>query len=114
MKNYISVTIFFSIILESCSKPHDTPVTTNVYFPKVKTIIQANCLQCHDPGGDWRGRPTDLSKDEMIVQAAGSIKMAVADPPTVTNRHMPQGGQLAQTDIDIIVAWYNKGGKATD
>ena len=113
----VSIISFLSIVFISCSKSvSTTPVIpyNGPYFPKVKSIIQANCITCHDPNGTWQGRPTDLSSDDKIVQIAGTIKAAVADPPTLTIHHMPQGGNLSQADIDIIVKWFNKGGKATD
>lgn len=106
-----------AVIAFSCTKPALTPTPvpqTGPYFQKVKNIISANCLTCHDPSGSWAGRPTDLTKDDNIVNLAGTIKIAVAGPNTLTIHHMPQGGQLAQSDIDIIVAWFNAGGKATD
>lgn len=110
---FILITLVF--VLEGCSnsKQADTP-SAGPYFPKVKTIVQLNCLTCHDPSGSWQGRPTDLSSDDKIVQLAASIKAAVADPVTITNHRMPQGGQLSQADINTIVNWFNKGGKATD
>jgi uncharacterized membrane protein len=92
----------------------DTPSSSGPYFTKVKSIIQSNCISCHDPAGSWQGRPTDLSSDDKIVQAAAAIKAAVADPVTPTNQRMPQGGQLSQEDINTIVSWFNKGGKSTD
>ena len=99
----------------SCKKDNVTPDPNNqTYFPKVKTIIANNCLSCHISTGTWAGRPTKFDTDLDITTAYSAIKRAVADPVTITNKRMPQGGTLSASDIDIIVKWFNKGGKATD
>ena len=104
----------FAVI--ACSKDHDTitPPDNAAYFPKVRTIIQNNCLSCHSSSGSWSGRPIAFDSDSAIAEQYTFIKAAVADPVSFTNKRMPQGGMLLQPDIDIIVAWYNKGGKVTD
>ena len=106
-----SITLLFS-----CKKEPTNP-TEEKYFPQVKTIIQHNCLSCHSASGTWAGRPTAFDTDDQIVESAASIKAAVADPVTPGpggNKRMPQDTVLAQSDIDIIVKWLEKGGKATD
>lgn len=55
--------------------------------------------------------------DDQMVGSAARIKAAVAGPVTPGpggNKRMPQDTVLAQSDIDIIVKWLEKGGKATD
>lgn len=104
------------IVLSSCR--NDAVVPTGQpqppYFPQVKTIIADNCLGCHSSSGSWSGRPVAFDTDDDIVNLAESIKRAVADPATPMNPRMPQGGTLSQKEIDIIVAWYNAGGLATN
>jgi uncharacterized membrane protein len=102
------------IALSGCKKEKANSLADGVYFPKVKTIIQDNCLSCHSSTGTWQGRPTQFDTDTDIVAAAASIKAAVADSVTFINKRMPQGGSLSASDIDIIVQWFSKGGKATD
>ncbi len=97
----------------SCSSKTPTPAG-GVYFSKVKTIISQNCLSCHSSTGSWQGRPTAFDTDDQIAALYASIKSSVADPVSPRNKRMPQGGSLNKKDIDIIVAWYNKGGKSTD
>src|ERR1043165_5056295 len=98
----------------SCNKSDSTPDPgTQTYFPRVKAIIQNNCMTCHSSTGSWVGRPTAFDTDTQIIAAHASIKAAVADPETVTNKRMPQVGTLSAADIDIIVQWHNKGGRST-
>ena len=98
----------------SCSKQSDMTPAPDKYFPLVKNIIQNNCLSCHSSTGTWQGRPVAFDSDTAIAELSASIKAAVADPISPTNRRMPQGGSLSANDIDIIVKWFNKGGKITD
>jgi len=102
------------IMFQSCKK-ESAPVTeTGVYFPRVKNIIENRCLSCHSSAGTWTGRPVAFDTDSEIVSAHASIKAALVDPVTYMNKRMPEDGTLSQSDIDVIVKWYNKGGKATD
>ncbi len=87
------------------------PVETR-YFPIVKTIIQANCITCHTPGG--QGMPIVFVTDEDISSRAASIKAATIDPVSPQNKRMPQGGELSQADKDVIKKWFEKGGRITD
>ena len=107
--------IVLATTVYSCKKSSSTvTTTTGPYFPKVKTIIQGNCLSCHSSSGSWAGRPTAFDNDSSIAALSASIKAAVADPATLANKRMPQGGELSAGDIRTIVSWYNLGGKTTD
>jgi uncharacterized membrane protein len=110
-KSLILSGILIALTVVSCKK--DT-VTSDLYFPKVKTIISNNCLSCHSSSGTWSGRPTKFDTDMDITSLYSAIKRAVADPISPTNRRMPQGGSLSASDVDIIVKWFDKGGKATE
>lgn len=102
------------IVINACKKEDSVVPEATTYFPKVKAIIQANCISCHSSNGDWQGRPVALDTDIQIANQYSSIKASVADPATLLNKRMPQGGTLSASDIDIIVKWYNKGGKISD
>jgi mono/diheme cytochrome c family protein len=109
VKNYVFVLMV--IVYASCTnKAVQTPAT--VYFPQVRSIIQANCVVCHQPGG--QGMPVFLTSDSLIVEHAEAIKRAVIDPVSPFNRRMPLGGHLSDADTTIIGRWYAAGGKATD
>lgn len=99
-----------AMVTSCANKSVDNP--TSAYFPKVKTIIETNCITCHQPGG--QGMPLFFTSDDNIVANAARIKSAVADPISPQNKRMPLGGSLSAADIDVIVKWNAKGGKATD
>lgn len=105
--------VLLGLLYTSCSnsKAVDTPGDTP-YFPKVKAIIQANCITCHQPGG--QGMPLFLTADSIIAGNAGLIKAAVIDPVSPRNKRMPLGGSLLPADTAIIGKWFAKGGKVTD
>lgn len=117
--NKLKIIFLASFVLGLLSSCKNTQIPTPVvetYFPKVKTIIINNCISCHnssDPS-NWQGRPIKLDTETDITSRYASIKSSVADPVSPTNRRMPQIGSLTSSDVDIIVKWYNKGGKSTD
>src|SRR5436190_1484075 len=99
IKKYVFVLPAFAVLASCSSKSADGPNST--YFSQVKTIIQANCITCHQPGG--QGMPLFFTTDDNIVANAGRIKSAVADPVSPQNKRMPLGGSLSAADINIIV-----------
>ncbi|MBA3828923.1 MAG: hypothetical protein H0X33_08300 [Taibaiella sp.] len=115
-RKYFSIVIIGGILGSySCSKNSSPSVPADQkYFPQVKTILQNNCMSCHNSAGSWEGRPTAFDDDSEIVAAHASIKAAITDPVTPTNRRMPQIGQLSASDIDIMVKWDAKGGGVND
>ncbi|MEP6647138.1 MAG: hypothetical protein ABJC12_08605 [Saprospiraceae bacterium] len=88
--------------------------TDTKYFPEVKSIIKESCMSCHYSSGTWVGRPVAFDNDSEIAASYMIIKAAVADPVSPANRRMPDGSMLSQADIDIIIRWFEKGGKITD
>lgn len=110
MKQVLLLAILFFLGILACQKdpaPSDGP-----YFPKVKTIIQTNCVSCHSPGG--QGLPVVFETDEDIASRAASIKSTTIDPVSPQNRRMPEKAELSQTDKDVILKWWEKGGRVTD
>ena len=111
MSNQLLAISLCLLLLASCGKENST-APSGKYYPKAKTIIQANCtVTCHSPSqGFMQGLPVVLETDSDIVQRAASIKAAVGDPVTPFNKRMPQGGSLSAADIATITQWYAAGG----
>jgi uncharacterized membrane protein len=101
-------------LLFSCDSKTENP--SGPYFPEVKKIIQSDCINCHSQSGTGipKGLPVLLETDDQIASQADRIKSAVIDPPTISNKRMPYSGELNQTEKDIILKWFQKGGKVTD
>ncbi len=112
MKTKVWLVLCAYVLMISCKK--DTVTGTSLLFPKVKAIIATNCNPCHLSTGDWRGRPVKFDTDQLISDAYQAIKRSLVDPISPTNIRMPQMATLRNADIDIIIEWYNKGGKVTD
>jgi uncharacterized membrane protein len=103
--------VFTGVTLISCKHDSVQP-QSDLLFPKVKAIIQTNCLTCHVPGGE--GMPVFLNSDDNIVSLAEAIKHATVDPPSPMNPRMPLGGELSDGDKKIIADWYAGGGTASN
>lgn len=73
-------------------------------------------MSCHNSAdvSGWQGRPIKFDTDMDITGSYAVIKATVADPTRPTNRRMPPSESLPAADIDVIVKWFNKGGKSTD
>jgi len=109
----LGVIVLWSI--NACSKKSSSDTSSNgLYFPKVKSIIQNNCLSCHSSSGNWSGRPTSFDSDSSISAQYAIIYQAIAGPFTFYLHKMPQGGSLSVSDSTTIATWYNRGGKITD
>lgn len=102
------------LILEGCDNNDLSNPASDKYFSDVKTILQNSCTSCHSSEGTWEGRPIAFDTDTLIAQQYIAIKAAVADPVSVNNKRMPKDGALTAKEIDIIVKWFEKGGKVTD
>ncbi len=109
-----SVVITCSVLIVSCSKGNsDTPPPANCngtpgpLFTAVRTLMQANCQSCHNPGN--RNGDKDWTVDCNIVANKDRIKARAVDEGT-----MPPTGPLPQSEKDKITAWINAGGRITD
>lgn len=103
-------------LLFSCHKEESSPVPEK-YFPKVRSIVENHCTNmCHAPSkGFHNGMPVILETDDDIEAHASGIKASVADSITYFNKRMPaEGGLLSDSDVQLIVSWWEKGGKKTD
>lgn len=116
-KTFVTVAVLVLVAIATACKK-DSPNTPQGYFPQVKAIIHDHCLSCHSAvSGTHNGLPVTFDTDSSITQGYANIKAVVADPVTpgpLGNKRMPENDSLTPAQIDIIVQWYNKGGKATD
>lgn len=78
-------------------------------FTAVKTIIQNNCVSCHNANTANGG--VNLSTDCAIVSAKDRIKVRAVDG---IPSPMPTSGLLPTTDRQAITNWINAGGRVTD
>ena len=104
--------ILVSASLISCKHDAVTTPQSTLLFPKMKAIVEANCIECHSPGG--QGLPVMLTTDDEIVQLAEAIKSATVDPASPRNRRMPPNGDLPDADKNIIAQWFAGGGTTTN
>jgi hypothetical protein len=115
MKSILFLFVFAVVSLPSCRKDTSSP-SPYKYYTRVKTIIHQNCtVSCHSPSkGFFQGLPVILDIDTDIVSRSADIKASLADPTSLTNKRMPQGGGLSAADIATITSWYAAGGRSTD
>lgn len=81
-------------------------VTNPTYTANIKSIIDANCVSCHAPGGENSTVP--LQTYAQVSAKAADIKIRIEKPagdPLV----MPKGGKLSQSKIDLINKWIANG-----
>lgn len=75
------------------------PITEKVTYNKdVKTIIDANCVNCHSPGAQ------DLTNYNQVKNNIDNIIDRISRPNGDPLK-MPQGGSLSPTQINIITKW---------
>lgn len=114
-----ALVITFTIV--SCSSggddsPTPTPVTppttgggtvTNpTYTANIKSIIDANCVSCHSPGGQNSNVPLQTYAQ---VSAKSSLIKTRIEKPAGDPLVMPKGGKLSQANIDLINVWIANG-----
>jgi hypothetical protein len=78
-------------------------------FTAVKSLIQTNCVSCHNATVANGG--VNLSTDCSIVSARDRIKIRAVDG---TGGPMPTSGLLPLTERQKITNWINAGGRVTD
>jgi uncharacterized membrane protein len=103
-----------SLVLVACSKSDDNDSpnppsgtcsgTPGPLFTSVKAIIDAQCVGCHQTGGQASFAP--FTNNCNIVAQAANIRTRA-----VVQGTMPPTGPLSQADKDKINAWVAAGGK---
>lgn len=86
-----------------------TTPTPGPLFSAVRTLMNANCIDCHNNTLQEGGMNWTVNCN--VVQFKDRIKArAVDNNPSP----MPPTGPLSQADKDKITAWINAGGRLTD
>lgn len=84
------------------------PVTTTNYNTNVKSIIDANCIGCHQSGRSAGFRPlTTFTEVKAAVENAGLLNRIQLQ--NGQQGLMPQGGRMSQANIDLILKWNTDG-----
>lgn len=84
------------------------PTTAVTYSKNVKPIIDANCVSCHSSGGSASFRPlTTFAQVKAAIENAGLLGRIQLQ--SGQQGLMPQGGRMAQANIDLIVKWNTDG-----
>ncbi len=84
------------------------PTTAVTYNKDVKSIIDANCVSCHSSGRSAAFRPlTTFAQVKAAVESAGLLGRIQLQ--SGQQGLMPQGGRMAQANIDLIVKWNTDG-----
>ena len=109
--------LFICLILFSC-EDYGNPVSSNQNssnYSNVKTIIDLNCLGCHNSEISLGG--LNLSTYENIINS-GSVISGDALNSNLIDRItrfegdgllMPPTNKLSQANIDVIIEWINNG-----
>ncbi|WP_337966549.1 cytochrome c [uncultured Flavobacterium sp.] len=85
-----------------------TTPTALTYNKDVKSIIDANCVSCHQNGRSAGFRPlTTFAEVKVAVESAGLLTRIQLQ--NGQQGIMPQGGRMSQTNIDAIVKWNTDG-----
>jgi len=118
MKKCIFKLLIFGLISITVSCENDSekdlvdvtpPISTVTYENSVKTIIDNNCILCHnDPVINFAPMPL-LTFDQVkeAVDNRGLLDRVSSNDPSFL---MPAGGQrLPQATIDIILQWNTNG-----
>jgi len=84
------------------------PTTSITYSKDVKSIIDANCISCHASGRSASFRPlTTYAQVKAAVENSGLLNRIQLQ--SGQQGLMPQGGRMAQANIDLIVKWNTDG-----
>ncbi|MFH6990969.1 cytochrome c [Flavobacterium sp. FlaQc-48] len=88
--------------------PVTEPTATFSYTKNAKSIIDANCIGCHQNGRSAGFRPlTTYAEVKAAVESAGLLNRIQLQ--TGQQGIMPQAGRMSQANIDVIVKWNTDG-----
>ena len=111
MKKILFIILIYSLVLSCSNSSEDdlidtTPIPdTATYVDNVKTIIDNNCIQCHNVP-PVNGAPISLVTYVQVKDAVLNRDLIGRITGTSSGSLMPLGGpKLPQRQIDIIVQW---------
>lgn len=88
--------------------PTPEPAAAFSYTKNTKSIIDANCIGCHQNGRSAGFRPlTTYAEVKAAVESAGLLNRIQLQ--TGQQGIMPQAGRMSQANIDVIVKWNTDG-----
>ncbi|QSB29072.1 cytochrome c [Flavobacterium sp. CLA17] len=88
--------------------PNPDPVAASSYTKNAKSIIDANCIGCHQSGRSAAFRPlTTYAEVKAAVENGGLLNRIQLQ--TGQQGIMPQAGRMSQANIDVIVKWNTDG-----
>jgi hypothetical protein len=110
MKYILTLLVFSSIIIISCGKDNENPVsdcatTAKSFSADVNPIIQSSCATnagCHGTGSI--NGPGPLLTYNHVFNARSSIRSAIS------NGSMPKNGSLSASQKASIICWIDNGG----
>jgi hypothetical protein len=116
MKPFKLLSILLVVILFSCTNTSEedlidaTPIPTLVtYTDNVKSIIDNNCIVCHNNPPE-NGAPMSLLTFENVKDAVNNRDLIERISTNDLGFMMPFGGpRLPQNLIDIVVQWQDDG-----
>lgn len=111
----IIITIIGLLTLSACDSStfdeisEEMPVMEEVtYNEHIKPIIDANCIECHNPTGVSSFRPltnyTEVKNAVLDTNLLERIQMQNGE-----TGQMPQTGRMPQGLIDMILQWNQQG-----
>lgn len=114
MKKIISISIVLLVTL-GCESTTFEEIGEEVviieevrYNENVKPIIEANCIECHNPTGVASFRPftnyTQVKTAVLETNLLERIQMQNGE-----TEQMPQTGRMPQNLIDMILKWNEQG-----
>ncbi|RUT72174.1 cytochrome c [Flavobacterium cupreum] len=88
--------------------PNPDPVASFSYTKNAKSIIDANCVGCHQSGRSASFRPlTTYAEVKAAVENGGLLNRIQLQ--NGQQGIMPQAGRMSQANIDVIVKWNTDG-----
>ena len=113
MRNILFLSALSLLILSSCKKEEIVePIEPNnqtLSYNSIKSIIESNCLGCHDP--NQNAYIVDLTSYNHIKSYLDTENNSMIDRLNSDNEfyRMPPSGNLSDADKQQLIDWINSG-----